>query len=584
MRRMGDPHTPPEAVDPGCPKRPASDSDLGFVRRPMVRWFDPHQLLDTASRVVASGVWSSYSDGREFQALVPSGSYDRSQSDDLWLDYVSDLGDGWNSTYTVARLLAQDELELAWEGDRQPTTRGRILVMGGDQVYPVPKRTEYENRLIGPYRAAMPCALVHRPDLFAIPGSHDWYDGLINFTNVFCGGRSIGGWKTSQTRSYFALKLPRGWWLWGVDMQFGDYLDEVQLRYFADIAADEMEPGASIILCLAKEVESGRKSSEVFSDRDLQHLERDIIAPAGGRVMVYLKSGRHYYCRYEQEGGPSQLITAGGGGAFMHPTHHLPDRSDPHPNAKERGYRRAAVYPSAPDSKRLRKRVFLLPAYNLPLAAVFGVVQVLLAFMLNLHLRSRHVSLGLGDLRRALWESPTAFLLILIITITLVGMVRLAHDASGATRLLLGLLHSLSLFATLAGVMLAASRLSSALGHGVPSLLAFLGLVGVLGGIGGVLGVAAYLWAANCFGFHGNEVYAPLHHSGYKNFLRLHIDSDGTLTVFPVGIDHVGRKWQVRPDAPADAPWLAPVGGETKPHLIEAPIRIGGTSNIDPGG
>ena len=312
-------------------KRPRSESELGFVRRPMVRWFDPHQLLDTAARVVASGVWSSYVDSRELQALVASSVYDRSDPSELWLDYVSDLGDGWDSTYTVARLLAQDQLEVGRDGESRSTARGRILIMGGDQVYPVPKRTEYRNRLIGPYQAAMPGPVVEAPDLFAIPGSHDWYDGLINFTDVFCRERSIGAWRTSQTRSYFAVKLPQRWWLWGVDMQFGDYLDEVQLRYFSEIAAGEVDPGDSIIVCMAKEVASGRSSEEVSSDRDLQYLEREIIEPAGGRVALYLKSGRHYYCRYEEEGGSRQVITAGGGGAFMHPTQGVPDRTDPDP-------------------------------------------------------------------------------------------------------------------------------------------------------------------------------------------------------------------------------------------------------------
>jgi len=572
---MGDLDGRRGSADGECPKRPASDSDLGFVRRPMVRWFDPHQLVDTMARVVASGVWSSYVDTRELQALVPSASYDRSDAPDLWLDYVADLGDGWDSTYSVAWLLAQEKLEPSGETGNRSTGRGSILVMGGDQVYPVPKRTEYENRTIGPYRAAWPCTPGEGPDLFAIPGSHDWYDGLINFTHVFCRGRSIGAWRTSQDRSYFAVKLPHRWWLWGVDMQFGDYLDEVQLRYFADIAADEVKPGDSVILCMAKEVESGRKSAEVSTDRDLRYLEREIVEPAGGRVVLYLKSGRHHYSRYEEDGGSRQLITAGGGGAFMHPTHDLPERSDPHPHGQQ-GYRQAAVYPSAPDSKRLRKRVFLLPAYNLPLAAAFGAVQIVLAFMLNLHLRDRHVSLGVGDLRRALWESPTAFLLILFIIVTVGIMIRLAHDASGLTRLLLGLMHSVMLFATLTGVMLVASRLSSALGDGFASLLAFLGLVAVIGGIGGVLGIAGYLWATNCFGYHGNEAYAPLHHSDYKNFLRLHIDGDGKLTVYPFGVDRVGRRWELRPDAPADAPWFAPVGPEPKAHLIETPIRMEG--------
>jgi len=542
----------------------------------MVRWFDPHQLVDTAARVVASGVWSSYVDTRELQALAPASFHDRSEAAEVWVDYVSDLGDGWNSTYTVANLLAQDGLALEWEGESLPTPRGRILVMGGDQVYPVPKRTEYENRMIGPYRSASPASAGPGPDLFAIPGSHDWYDGLINFTNVFCRQRSIGAWTTSQTRSYFAVKLPRQWWIWGVDMQFGDYLDEVQLQYFAGIAARELRPGDAIVLCLAKEVETGRKSAEVTSDRDLQHLEREIVELAGGRIALYLKSGRHYYCRYEEEGGPRQLITAGGGGAFLHPTQHLPERSDPHAIAGEKRFRRTAVYPSAPESKRLRKRVFLLPAYNLPLAAVFGAVQVLLAFMLNLHLRGGHRSLTLDDLRLALWESPIAFLLVLLIVVTVGAMVRLAHDASGLTRLLLGTVHALTLFAALAAVMLVASRLSSGIGGGFESLMVFLGLVALIGGIGGVLGIAAYLWAANCLGFHGNEAYAPLHHMDYKNFLRLHVGADGVLTIYPIGVDRVGRDWELCPDAPAGAPWFRPAGAPPVPHLIEAPIRLPG--------
>jgi hypothetical protein len=63
-------------------------------------------------------------------------------------------------------------------------------------------------------------------------------------------------------------------------------------------------------------------------------------------------------------------------------------------------------------------RVWLLPAYKLPLAAALGVIQVLLVFMPNLHLHGHHVSVGFDDLRQALWESPTAFLLISLIILT----------------------------------------------------------------------------------------------------------------------------------------------------------------------
>ena len=150
------------------------------------------------------------------------------------------------------------------------------------------------------------------------------------------------------------------------------------------------------------------------------------------------------------------------------------------------------------------------------------------------------------------------------------------HDASGVSRLLLGLVHSTLQLASVAGVMIAASRLSSAYGlRGAWSFAVFLALVFLLGGIGGMVGMSGYLWATNCLGFHGNEGYAPLHHQDLKHFLRLHIEADGALTVYPIGVDRVGREWTLCPDAPAHMPWFAPSGPEPEAHLIEDPVRIG---------
>ena len=410
MSRVAEtPAGPPEKPAP-CLPRPSVESELGFVRRPMVRWFDPHQLIDTAVRVLLSGVFSAYADSREAQGREPAEVPDRSEHPDLWLDYVADLGDGWNSTYTVARLLATEELELECDGDSHRTERGRVLVFGGDAVYPVPKAVEYENRMLGPYRSALPCARAEAPELYAIPGSHDWYDGLVNFTSIFCRHRWIGGWRTRQRRSYFALKLPNGWWLWGIDIQFGASVDEVQLQYFADVAAEHLQPGDRVILCMSKEVDSGRNQDEIHSDRDVEYLEREIIQPSGAQVLLYLKSGKHYYSRYEQEDGPRHHIESGGGGAFLHPTHNLRERRVDLPAADgPTAFRRAGTYPSAAFSKRLRKRIWLMPAYNIPLAAVFGVVQVLLAFMLGLHLDDRHLSLavGLSHIARSRSSTPS---------------------------------------------------------------------------------------------------------------------------------------------------------------------------------
>jgi len=544
----------------------------------MVRWLDPHQLVDTAARVLLAGVFSSYADNRELQALTPTDVFDRSGRPEAWVDYVADLGDGWDSTYTVASLLAAEELKLEWDGESVATRRGSVLVMGGDQVYPVPKRSEYENRLLGPYRAALPCTSgAEAPDLFVIPGSHDWYDGLVNFTSIFCRNRWIGGWRTRQRRSYFAVALPAGWWLWGVDIQFGSYLDEGQLEYFADVARHRLGPGDRIVLCMAKEVDSGRSTAETHSDRDVDYLERAVIRPSGAHLAVFLKSGKHHYAHYQEEDGasttlrgalgPRRHITAGGGGAFLHPTHGLPERMEMQGAEGTTCFRKVTTYPSPRTSVRLRRRIWLLPAYNLPLAGVFGVAHVLLAFMLGLHLDDRHLGLGLGDLRRALWESPTAFLLMSLMLVLLAGMVRFAHDATGVTRFLFGLVHSAMQLASIAVVMMAASRLSGG------ALIGFLALVFVFGGVGGTVGMSGYLWVTNMGGFHGNEGYAPLHHADLKHFLRLHVDAGGDLTIYPIGIDRVGRNWKLRPDDAPSAPWFVPAT-PLEPHLIEQPIRI----------
>ena len=75
------------------------------------------------------------------------------------------------------------------------------------------------------------------PALFAVPGNHDWYDGLTAFLRFFCQGGWVGGWKTEQRRSYFAVKLPQRWWLLGIDIQFDTYIDAPQIDYFRTVAA-----------------------------------------------------------------------------------------------------------------------------------------------------------------------------------------------------------------------------------------------------------------------------------------------------------------------------------------------------------
>lgn len=560
-----------------CPERPSSleRSELGFVRRPMVSWLNPRQLVETAVQAMLSGIFGAYADKRQMQALAVGEAYDQSDADELWLDYVADLGDGWEPTYTVASLLAREKIELHSEHDTYVTKRGRVLVMGGDQVYPVPNQSEYDNRFLGPYRAALPCAHREQPLLFAVPGTHDWYDGLVAFDSVFCRENWIGGWRTRQSRSYFALKLPHRWWLWGVDIQFGASVDKAQLRYFSQEAAPQVEPGDCIVLCTAN-AEATTQSNPEHTNRNLDYFERQIVQPTGAEIVLHLTSGLHHYCRYQEQNGSRQIITAGGGGAFLHPTHQLPENLELGEGERRRSYQRMETYPSMAESKHLRKRLWLLPLHNPAFAALLGVINVVLAFMLNLHLGDTHVGIGVGELGRALWKSPTAFVLILLMVMLFGAMVKFAHDAGGPSRLLLGLVHSILQLASVTGVMIVSSRLSSAFGlEGAPSLIVFLGLVALIGGLVGALGFAGYLWTTNCLGFHANEAYAPLRLMDFKSFLRLHFDADGGLTVFPIGIDRVCRRWRLSQKSAPEGPWLEPEDDDLKAHLIEQPVRIG---------
>ena len=150
----------------------------------------------------------------------------------LWIDYIADLGDGFEATYAMAYLLAQPSLDV--RGAEQKLPAGQILIFGGDLAYPNATMEEYDDRCINPYSWAFTAdKSLERPrrELFFVAGNHDWYDGLAAFSNQFCYETSaIGGWRCRQERSYFAVQLPDRWWIWGIDVALGDSLDVGQAR------------------------------------------------------------------------------------------------------------------------------------------------------------------------------------------------------------------------------------------------------------------------------------------------------------------------------------------------------------------
>jgi hypothetical protein len=86
--------------------------------------------------------------------------------------------------------------------------------------------------------------------------------------------------------------------------------------------------------------------------------------------------------------------------------------------------------------------------------------------------------------------------------------------------------------------------------------------------------VGVYLLiSVNVFGRHSEEAFSALRIQDYKNFLRLHIDRTGTLTIWPIKIERVPRHWRNRTDADPTASQYVPEGPLTL-ELIESPIIV----------
>ena len=566
---------PQETVLPGDVPRPTGfdPEQLGFTPRRAVPWLSPVLLSGTAVRVVLAELFGAYLDKRELQDALPSEisvEQPEGAAGELWLDYCADTGDGFNATYSMAYLLAKPGLIV----DSHPLPRGEVLVLGGDQVYPTASGQQYEDRFKGPFRAALPEPPVDgpRPRLYAVPGNHDWYDGLTAFLRLFVRQHDgeIGGWETRQRRSYFAVQLPHRWWLLGMDAQPGAYIDDPQLRYFTWVAS-QMQPGDKIILC-----PPSPSWVEAVEDRhvydSIDYFERTVIKPTGATIRVMLSGDLHHYARYTNP--DRELITSGGGGAYLYPTHDLPEqltvpppRSLARKSSPPKQFRLAGAFPSRPESRRLALGVFWrMPLRNPWFLAFVGLFQTLsmLAFANTFERQP--------GIEQRLVTIPA----VMMAVIDILSLLFLAQPKSGQRKpkhWILGLSHG----AAFVGLAILGAWLWVHLPFvnwvwPSPLLAAAVFYLPVFSFLGGEL-FALYLLIASNFQVNVNESFAGQGITGYKNFLRLHFADDGSLTIYPIGVTDTASRWRAAPNAPVDHPWFDP----TEPietHLIEPPIRI----------
>lgn len=554
--------------EPSVSTRPhdLSRASIGFHRRKPVRWLDPGLLVGTAVRVVLAYLLGGYLDKRELQAALPASTYDHTGngSGDVWLDYTADMGDGFNGTYTVAHQLAQPEIDVSGAG---LLPRGRVLVLGGDQVYPTPSAREYEDRWKGPYRAALPEPGPDTPTIYALPGNHDWYDGLTSFLRLFGQGDRIGGWQTAQSRSYFALRLPHRWWLLAIDTQLDSYLDEPQLEYFLDVARS-IGPNDRVIVCVPRPAWVMAEDHPTGYD-SVDYFVRTVVEPTGSRIPLILTGDFHHYARYAttDDDMARHLVTCGGGGAYRVGTAHLPDEvvvPPPAPTARHpspsRPYRLAAAYPSKATTRGLDLAVYgRLPWRNRGFVLLLGVVQTLLMLALN--------TLPPGRWFNAVTGFAVTFVVVGTVAFaTLMGTRRPRHWIAGFAHAVPHV--ALGVVGTWAWTQLPLSDAPSPW-NVLLAFVVYMPLIGLLD----TWVLCTYLLIARYAGVNVNELYAGLGWENHASFLRLRLGADGSLTIYPVAIDRISRNWRADPDAPPDASWIAPKR-PIRARLIEPPITI----------
>ncbi len=551
---------------------------LPYPKATMVRWFAPLQLLQTGRMVWMSAIMGEEFDRRQMdpRAYDDYPVFDFSDRDELVFDYVADTGDGWNSTYAVALAATRPVLELRDPtGAVHQTRRGDIFVFGGDEIYPTPSRSEYRQRLVMPYKAAMAETADNHPTLFAIPGNHDWYDNLASFTRLFLEKPWFAGWQLGQRRSYFAARLPHDWWLIGVDTQLGADLDATQVAYFKGVAA-MLGPTAKVILCTAEphwvfehEAEAKRQS-EVRRETNLEFLEHHLFKD---RVRVNLSGDYHHYRRHGSPDNRTQKIIAGGGGAFLHPTHNF--KQTPLPS----GHELRCSYPDIATSRRMAWRNFAFVGYSPTFGALSGFLYLIVGWNILGGLQDFHQS-GFGttllEVLTSILATPSAFTSVLLV---LVGFVIFTDTHRRPYRILAGLTHAWAHLGAILALGYFASQAAQALEWGFAGL-AHISLTLVLLFVGGwILGaeiMGTYLLISlNVFHRHCTEGFSGLAIQDYKNFMRLAIAKDGSLTIYPVGIDRVPRKWREQ-DVPATEPRFVADDTDPRytPRLIEPPIHV----------
>ncbi len=455
---------------------------------------------------------------------------------DLWIDFIADTGDDVTVSAEVARILFQtyDAPDPDHPEQTIPLPRGDLLVFGGDTAYPVATELEIHNRVIVPFnRVLRACHDGKNRALLGIPGNHDWYGGLDGFGRMFRArkgrisrvsqlpmdtidragqighffqwmeafriGRFVGkrpalpleGYSPVQSATYFALRLAPDLDLWGADRQLRS-VDFNQRCFFADARDTDTQRG--ILLCTADPayafLEPNPAGQEILEALDVT-LEQD--------GLFVLTGDTHHYCR--QHVGDGLHVTAGGGGAFLHPARiHRTGIASP-----------AAEFPGP--------RACFALALQIPWAIVHGRSGFLVHIGLAILLAPLY-GIELYDGHMSIWANA-CIAVVLFVACLLLGGWRAKHALKiGSLALITG--GFIGFLPLLLHVIL------HPLLHGLHIPTLAVNAIELAAAVyGGTLAFGTYLTALTVFGLEQHQAFSALAHPGYKHFVRLRVRKNG---------------------------------------------------------
>lgn len=542
----------PKRFEPGAPRH-------RFVRgrkRPRgVVWFGVRSFWGHMRHFIASAIATEDVDSRDWMTADDPPLLARRVADalggagegltvterlgrDVWIDYLADTGDDVSVSGAVAQLVCESyELpDPQRPGSTLITPRGEILFFGGDTAYPVATADEIMSRVIVPFNRVLGERQDGRPRvLFGIPGNHDWYDGLDGFGRMFRrhlgdGGRAptttgpsktlldryadfavefvrggqiekpktldLLGYAPMQSASYFALPMAPGITILAVDRQLKQ-IDSRQQQYFLNWLNRNLAISPWVILP-DPVFRFGRQG--VTGPGMIRALGLNL----GSRPHLVLSGDIHHYCREAE--GPTMHVTAGGGGAFLHPA----------PIARG-GVRPLLV--EWPDARQSRALLWHVP-WKVALGRSGFLPHLAL---LVLFLPALHMGLSMYQKTGLLVTAPIAITLAVAVIYALIGGIRRGR-----------------------GVIVVLALIAAAITAGVPigtswAVRALLLACGVVPNVwlvaasalcvavfAGAFVFGAYLAVLTALGLENTQAFTALDHPGFKQFVRLRVRADGS--------------------------------------------------------